>query len=456
MTIVHKATSTQLPGIASLPMSDFDTHRVNFFDKMEFNSIAFFGAAHDVTRSNDTEYAFCQNKNFYYLTGFNEPDALLVLLKTDEDQRTILFSLPKDKSHEVWHGRRVGQEQACKHYNFDQSFVLDELADLIPQYLNNLSKVYFCFDNSEMSKQVFTWLSLVRATARQGNKVPEVLIDASPIINDLRLIKSANEIALMRQVNYISGLAHQRAMQQSAVGKFEYQIETELLHEFARHGARHPAYASIVAGGDNANILHYTDNGDTLQDNDLLLIDAGGELSGYAADITRTFPINGKFTEPQKLLYQLVLDTQTTVIAAIKPGITFAKLNEIANECLTQGLMDLAILSGDLTQLLIDKASKKYFIHGLGHWLGLDVHDVGDYQINENKEQSREFVAGMVLTIEPGLYMPSDDFDLAEKWRGIGIRIEDNIVVTEQGYENLTVNSPRTINEIEALMKNKI
>ena len=456
MTIVHETTPTQLPGIASLPMSDFKTHRANFFDKMKSNSIAFFSAASEVTRSNDTEYAFCQNKHFYYLTGFNEPDALLVLLKVDNREQSILFSLPKDKSHEVWHGRRVGQDKACQHYNFDQSFVLDELSSLVPEYLNGLSQVYFCFDNNEMSQQVFTWLSQVRSTVRQGNKVPEVLVDASPIINELRLIKSANEIAVMRQVNYISGLGHQRAMQKTAVGSFEYQIETELLHEFSRHGARHPAYASIVAGGDNANILHYTDNGETLKDNDLLLIDAGGELSGYAADITRTFPVNGKFTTPQKLLYQLVLDTQLAVIAEIKPGTTFAKLNKIANEFLTQGLLDLAILSGDLTQLLDDKASKKYFIHGLGHWLGLDVHDVGDYHINDNREQCREFVPGMVLTIEPGLYMPKDDHDLDEQWRGIGIRIEDNIVVTEQGYENLTVNSPRTIIEIETLMNNKV
>jgi Xaa-Pro aminopeptidase len=453
MTIVYDKTLTKLPGIASLPMGDFSTHRANFFDKMKPNSIAFFGAANEVTRSNDTEYAFCQNKHFYYLTGFNEPDALLLLLKTDNNQQAILFSLAKDKNHEVWHGRRVGQQKACQHYNVDQSFVLDELSSLLPEYLNGLSQVYFCFDNNAISQQVFTGLSLLRATVRQGTKVPEVLIDASPLINELRLIKSANEIELMRQVNYISGLAHQRAMQNAAVGKFEYQIESELLHEFSRYGARHPAYASIVAGGDNANILHYTDNDATLQDNDLLLIDAGGELSGYAADITRTFPINGKFSTPQRLLYQLILDTQLTVISAIKPGITFIKLNEIANECLTQGLLDLAILSGDLSQLLLDKACKKYFIHGLGHWLGLDVHDVGDYHMNENRQQCREFVAGMVLTIEPGLYMPNDDYELDEKWRGIGIRIEDNIVVTQQGYENLTVNSPRTISDIEALMK---
>lgn len=453
MTKVNEIMPVKLPGITQLPLSDFEAHRANFFDEMEPNSLAFFNAASEVTRSNDTEFSFCQNKNFYYLTGFNEPDALLVLLKTNSSQRSILFSLPKDKNHEIWHGRRVGQESACQDYNFDQSYVLDEVPDLVPQYLSDLKHVYFSFDDQKMSQQVFTWLSKVRTTIRQGNNVPAILFDASPVINELRLIKNVNEVEVMRQANYISGLAHQRAMKQTAVGKFEYQIEAELLHEFSTHGARHPAYASIVAGGNNANILHYTDNVETLKDNDLLLIDAGGELSGYAADITRTFPINGKFTEPQKLLYQLVLDTQLTVISEIKPGMTFAKLNEIANECLTKGLLDLDILSGDLVQLLIDKASKKYFIHGLGHWLGLDVHDVGDYHINENREQTREFVPGMVLTIEPGLYMPSDDQGLAEKWRGIGIRIEDNIVVTESGNENLTVNSPRTINEIEALMK---
>ena len=270
MTIVHEIKSNQLPGIASLPMSDFNAHRNNFFDKMKPNSIAFFSAASEVTRSNDTEYAFCQNKNFYYFTGFNEPDALLLLIKTNGNQQSILFSLPKDKNHEVWHGRRIGQTKACEFYNFDQSFVLDEVASLVPTYLNNRSHVYFCFDNTHIAPQIFTWLTLVSATVRQGNKVPEVLIDASPIINELRLIKSDNEIALMRQANYISGLAHQRAMKETSVGKFEYQIETELLHEFSRHGARHPAYASIVAGGDNANILHNTDNGDTLKNNDLL------------------------------------------------------------------------------------------------------------------------------------------------------------------------------------------
>ncbi|MEY8200252.1 MAG: Xaa-Pro aminopeptidase [Colwellia sp.] len=449
--------SAKLPGIANLPLSDFKTHRDNFFAKMANNSIAFFPAASEVTRSNDTEYVFCQNKHFYYLTGFNEPDALLVLIKKNDTKQAILFSLPKDKNHEVWHGRRVGQAQACTKYNFEQSFVLDEMNNLIPQYLNGLSQVYFCFDDKAINPHVFSWLSQLRSTVRQGAKVPDTLVDASPLITELRLIKTNNEIEVMRQANFISGLAHTRAMQKASIGLFEYQIENEILHEFTRHGARYPAYSTIVAGGDNANILHYTANEDRLVNNELLLIDAGGELSGYAADITRTFPVNGKFTEPQKALYQLILEAKTQVISTIKPGITFATLNNIANKILTKGLLELGILpdessSGDLSQQVKDKACKKYFIHGLGHWLGLDVHDVGNYHMNDNKEQCRTFEPGMVLTIEPGLYMPLDDMDIAEQWRGIGIRIEDNIVVTKQGHENLTVNSPETITDIETLM----
>jgi len=457
MSTLAKMTNqnTTLPGLSNLSMSDFKNHRECFFEKMSDNSIAFFPAAHEVTRSNDTEFSFCQSKNFYYLTGFNEPDALLVLLKRDNIEQAILFSLPKDKNQEVWHGRRVGQEKACQKYGFDQCFILDEKNELITQYLNGLAQVYFAFDDKQLTQQIFDLLAQVRLTTRQGGKVPANLVDASPLINEQRLIKRTNEIELMRQANYISCLAHKRAMQKTKVGLFEYQIENEILHEFTRHGARHAAYATIVAGGDNANILHYTDNNETLNDNDLLLIDAGGELSGYAADITRTFPVNGKFTTPQKALYELVLDAKTQVISAIKPGISFAKLNDIANECLTKGLFSLNILSGDLTELVKEKACKKYFIHGLGHWLGLDVHDVGDYQVDIKKAQLREFAPGMVLTIEPGLYMPLDDMELDSKWRGIGIRIEDNIVVTKSGYENLTSHCPETIDDIEALMQRK-
>ncbi len=439
--------------LTSLPQSDFNQHRSAFFNKMPNNTVALFPGASDITRSNDTDYNFCQNKNFYYLTGFNEADALLVLIKESEDnKKTILFSLPKDELQEVWHGRRIGQEQAVKEYGVDQAFVNDEINHLLPEYLTNKAQVFFAFENQDFSAQVFTWISQVKGRVKTGDKPPAHLVDSAAIIDELRLIKSANEIAVIRQANVISGKAHQRAMQKSQIGMFEYQIEAEILHEFSRHGARNPAYATIVAGGDNANILHYTNNDDVLKEQELLLIDAGGELGGYAADITRTFPVCGKFTPEQKAIYQLVLDAKNLAISAIKPGVSFAQLNEITNEFLTKGLLELGILTGELTQLISDKTVKSYFIHGLGHWLGLDVHDVGSYQVNEKKEQHRPFAPGMVLTIEPGIYIARSDTRVAEKWRGIGARIEDNIAVTEQGFENLTKNAPETIADIEALM----
>ncbi|MEW6992313.1 Xaa-Pro aminopeptidase [Colwelliaceae bacterium 6441] len=437
-----------------LPLAEFIQRRQNFLDQMVDGSIAIFSANKEVTRSNDTEYPFCQNKNFYYLTGFNEPEAVLVLIKAKVSQ-SILFCLAKDPLQEVWHGRRIGYEKAKSDYGFEQSFSLDEIDELMSEYLSCAAAVYYLRgENSCFDQQVYQWLDAVKAKSRQGITAPKQLIDCQNIIEELRLIKSPDELAIMRKVNVISGKAHQRAMEKSASGQFEYQIEAEILHEFARHGARHPAYNSIVAGGDNANILHYTNNDQLLNEGELLLIDAGGELAGYAADITRTFPVNGLFTEPQKALYQLVLDAQEHCIKAIKPQQTLANLNTLCCEILTQGLLELGILSGDYQTLLDDKACKKYFIHGLGHWLGLDVHDVGDYQVID-KKQTRAFAKGMVMTIEPGLYIPLDDESVDVKWRGIGIRIEDNIAVTDQGHENLTTNAPKSIAAIEQLMSQR-
>lgn len=436
-----------------LPLSEFTQRRNKFIQQMPENSIALFTAAKEVTRSNDTEYPFCQDKNFYYLTGFNEPDAILVLIKAACEQ-SILFCRDKDPQAEIWHGRRVGAVKAQQEYGFTQCFTLAELDYQLPELIANKTYLLYCqTTNTDFAQQVHTWLNKVKQQIKKGIKAPKCLMDANDIVHEMRLIKSECELALMRQVNNISVQAHQRAMEKTRIGAYEYQIEAELLHEFARHGARFAAYNSIVAGGDNANILHYTDNSDRLKDNELLLIDAGGELAGYAADITRTFPINGKFNPQQKALYELVLAAQNQTIAIIKPEVTFAQLNDLANKILTTGLFELGILTGELDVLIAEKACKKYFIHGLGHWLGLDVHDVGDYQTDKNKQQLRPFQAGMVLTIEPGLYIPKHDMDVAEKWRGIGIRIEDNIVVTDQGHENLSKNAPKSVVDIEAVMQ---
>ncbi|NQY36577.1 MAG: aminopeptidase P N-terminal domain-containing protein [Alteromonadaceae bacterium] len=478
---VQEKAQSDIPSQTVLPQTlttvdEFVARRNKFMANMPENSVALFPAAKEVTRSNDTEYAFCQNKNFFYLTGFNEADALLVLVKgpeqnkdqengksgTEAEQvRSVLFCHAKDPLHEIWHGRRVGPDKAQQTYGFDAVFPLDELEDLILPYLNAKSQLLFCQGvDKSCDQKIYAWIGDLRKSARQGDKAPKILVDCTDMLADMRLYKSDNELNIMRKVNHISGLAHTRAMQQCAVrnaeGLFEYQIEAEILHEFARHGARHPAYASIVAGGDNANILHYTDNFDLLNNGDLLLIDAGGELAGYAADITRTFPVNGKFNAEQSAIYQLVLDAQMLAINEIKPDNTLAHLNAIVNEFLTVGLHKLGILSGELPQLIKDKACKKYFIHGLGHWLGLDVHDVGDYHSDKQRQQHRKFEPGMVMTIEPGIYIPLSpeigDENVDEKWLGIAVRIEDNVLVTEQGFENLTVNAPKTIAEIETLM----
>ncbi|MFT5816345.1 MAG: Xaa-Pro aminopeptidase, partial [Psychroserpens sp.] len=419
------------------------------------NSIALISAGQEVTRSNDTEYPFCQNKHFYYLTGFNEPDAILALIKGDDatSAQSVLFSREKDHQQEIWHGRRVGQVQAVDVYQFDRCFSLAEVDEQLLLLMAGKTAVLLCqHEQKAFQQQVLLWLAEIKKAVRTGVKAPTTLIDCTTLLDEMRLHKSNAELDIMRQVNVISGGAHQRAMQKTKAGKFEYQIEAELLHEFATNGARYPAYSSIVAGGDNANILHYTDNDDVLNDGDLLLIDAGGELAGYAADITRTFPVNGKFTAAQQVIYQLVLDSQNLAIAAIKPEQNLAELNRIVCDFLTRGLHDLGILKGNLNILLVQRACKKYFIHGLGHWLGLDVHDVGDYHASQQREQLRPFVAGMVMTIEPGIYIAKNDQTVDEKWRGIGVRIEDNVLVTETGYENLTVNAPKTIAEIEALM----
>jgi Xaa-Pro aminopeptidase len=438
-----------------LPVAEFCQRRNDFIAQMPVNSIALISAGQEVTRSNDTEYPFCQNKHFYYLAGFNEPDAILALIKGDEatSAQSVLFSREKDHQQEIWHGRRVGQVQAVEVYQFNKCFSLAEIDEQLLSLMAGKTAVLICqHEQKTFQQQVLSWLAEIKKAGRTGVKAPTTLIDCNTLLDEMRLHKSNAELDIMRQVNVISGGAHQRAMQQTKAGKFEYQIEAELLHEFATNGARYPAYSSIVAGGDNANILHYTDNDDVLNDGDLLLIDAGGELAGYAADITRTFPVNGKFTVAQQVIYQLVLDSQNLAIAAIKPEQNLADLNRIVCDFLTRGLHDLGILKGNLNILLVQRACKKYFIHGLGHWLGLDVHDVGDYHANQQREQLRPFVAGMVMTIEPGIYIPKNDQTVDEKWRGIGVRIEDNVLVTATGYENLTVNAPKTIAEIEALM----
>ncbi|KJY94479.1 MULTISPECIES: Xaa-Pro aminopeptidase [Pseudoalteromonas] len=417
--------------------------------QMKTNSVALIPAAKEITRSRDTEFPFRQDSDFFYLTGFNEPDAMLVLVN-GEQQKSILYCRAKDKSAEIWHGRRLGADAAKQQLPVDEAYTLAELEQGLLDAVNQKSTLYYGQGvYSDVDNQVLALLNTLRGAPKKGYRAPEVIRDIRTLVHEMRLFKSDAEIAIMRRAAKISAEAHERAMRFAKPGATEYQLEAELHHHYAMNGARHPAYGTIVGSGDNATILHYTENESTLKDGDLILIDSGCELDGYAADITRTFPVNGRFNAAQKALYQVVLDAQLAALEVVKPGNTLAQAAKVVNRMLTEGLVKLGLLEGNVDELVESQAFRAFYMHGLGHWLGLDVHDVGEYK---KDEQDREFAPGMVLTIEPGLYI-AEDAPVAEQYRGIGIRIEDDVLVTEKGHENLSASVPKDIAAIEALMQ---
>jgi Xaa-Pro aminopeptidase len=441
--------------MSSIPFSEFKQRRELLLEQLMDNSVVIIRAAKEVTRSRDTEYGFRQNSDFHYLTGFPEPDAYLILEKTNGANKTSLICRAKDKTAEIWQGRRIGKELAKQQYLFDHAASLDELDNILKNSLNDKDVLYWSQGEDEATdKQIYTCLATLRASTRIGLSAPDHQIDVRPLIHEMRLFKSDNEIAVMRHACEISAEAHKRAMLFSATQikanktVTEYQLEAEIHHHFAMHNARYPAYGTIVGGGDNACILHYTENKDEINPDDLVLIDAGCELEGYAADSTRTFPVRGQFSPEQKAIYQLVLDTQQAVFDAIKPGARLKDLTDLSVEVITQGLIDLGILQGELNTLIDQNAHRAFYMHGLSHWLGLDVHDVGLYNIDG---EPRSLEAGMVFTVEPGIYIDADS-DCERKWHGIGVRIEDNIVITQNGFENLTHSVPKSVSEIERLM----
>jgi len=435
--------------MVEIDKSEFKARRERLLAQMDANSVAIIPAASEVTRSRDTEYAFRQDSDFLYLTGFNESDAVLVL-SNNSDIPSTLFCLDKDKLAEIWHGRRIGFDKAKSDYLFDEAYPLSELNDKLVTMLNEKDAIYFAQGAyPSFDTKVFSLLGTLRSGSRKGLKAPSAIKEIRGLIHEMRLFKSPSEVNIMREGCEISARGHMRAMRYSHPGATEFQLEAELHHHYAMNGAPHPAYGTIVGSGDNANILHYTQNSDVLKDGDLVLIDSGCELQGYAADITRTFPVNGQFSEPQAALYNIVLKAQEVAFEEVKPGGFMSHANKRAMEVMTQGLLDLGILTGDFDELMAKGACKEYYMHGLGHWLGLDVHDVGDYKQN-NVE--RAFEPGMVLTIEPGLYI-SEDSNAPQQYKGIGIRIEDNLLITESGHENLTLSVPKTINDIEILMQ---
>lgn len=401
-----------------------------------------------VTRSRDSEFPFRQDSDFHYLTGFPEPDALLLLLPGHEAGESVLFCQDRDPLLETWTGIRLGAEGAVREHGVDRAFENAERDARLPELLDGRRVLYLPFGSAEamaLAEQVRTTLA---ARVRQGARPPVSFSDVAPLLHERRLIKSEAELALMRHAAEISARAHRRAMRAARPGLAEYHLQAELEHEFRWQGGTGPAYSSIVGGGRNACVLHYIENHAPLCDGELVLIDAGVEFDLYAGDITRTFPINGRFSEAQRALYELVLEVQERAVAAVRPGATLVEIHDGVVRGLVEGLIGLGLLEGEVQARIDDESVKRFYPHSTSHWLGLDVHDVGSYR---QEGQPRPLVPGMVLTIEPGLYVPGDD-DIPEAFRGIGIRIEDDVAVTASGHEVLTAGVPKRVADIEALM----
>lgn len=411
------------------------------------SGVAMIPTAPERHRNGDASYPYRFDSHFYYLTGFSEPEAILVLDATAG--RSILFCREKNPEREIWDGFRYGPDQAREHFGFDEAYPLSQLETMMPTLLAGQSALHYAFGcDSLFDQKIFGWLQQVRQQVRVGLKAPDVIQDIRYTLSENRLIKDASEIALMREAGRISGVAHERAMRMTRPEMYEYQIEAEILRTFASNGARYPAYESIVAGGANACVLHYVSNRDRLKDGDLLLIDAGCEFEGYAGDITRTFPVNGRFTPAQRAVYDIVLEAELAGIAAVQPGAAWNAPADAALRVLVQGLVDLKLLTGSVDGNIESESYRQFYMHRIGHWLGLDVHDVGDYKI---QGQWRPFVAGMVTTIEPGLYIrPAEN--VPAEFNNIGIRIEDDVLVCADGHEVLSHLAPKTPEALEAMI----
>jgi Xaa-Pro aminopeptidase len=415
--------------------SEFAQRRQKLLTQVEPGSLILISSAPLTLRNGSTHYPYRQRSHFYYLTGFEETNAILLLYQDGNTPLFILFNQFDTPEERLWSGPRVGQEKACTNYGADYAYPIHEFEKYVLQFLNCSENVYFLFQEDQHIKEHLFNLSR-SVTVKQW-------IDLEPILSSIRAVKQAEEIARLRKAASISAQAHRRAMQFCRPGHYEYTLEGELLHAFYQHGSRAVAYESIVATGENACILHYQQNTARLKEGELLLIDAGCEYEYYAADISRTFPVNGRFTPAQRQLYTVVLNTQMAVLEAIKPNTTWEALEAIAMQYLTKGLLELGILSGPLPRLMKEKTARQFYPHCIGHALGLDVHDKTESVLK----------SGMVITIEPGVYIQPDKDDVPLKWRGMGIRIEDNVLVTETGYEILSAEAPKTIDEIEAVMQ---
>jgi Xaa-Pro aminopeptidase len=433
-----------------MTLHEYQNRRQALLAKMAPGSAAIIFAAPEATRNADSEYPFRQSSDFWYLTGFNEPEAVLILVKSDENHNhSVLFNRVRDLTAEIWFGRRLGQDAAPVKLGVDKALPFDDINDHLPLLLNGLDVLYHAQGYYAYADEIVNRaLETLRNGFRKNLAAPDTLIDWRPIVHEMRLFKSPAEIAIMRRAGEITAKAHTRAMEKCRVGLFEYHLEGEIHHEFNRHGARYPSYNTIVGSGENGCILHYTENESELCEGDLVLIDAGCEYQGYAGDITRTFPVSGKFSKEQREIYDIVLASEYKALDVLRPGSSIQEATEAAIRVMIAGLVKLGILSGDVETLFNEQAHRPFFMHGLSHWLGMDVHDVGHYG---TADRSRTLEPGMVLTVEPGLYI-APDADVPEAYRGIGIRIEDDILITATGIEIFTGNVVKEADDIEALM----
>ncbi|TPG60836.1 Xaa-Pro aminopeptidase [Ewingella americana] len=433
-----------------MTLHEYQNRRQALLAKMAPGSAAIIFAAPEATRNADSEYPFRQSSDFWYLTGFNEPEAVLILVKSDENHNhSVLFNRVRDLTAEIWFGRRLGQEAAPAKLGVDKALAFDDINDHLHLLLNGLDVVYHAQGYYAYADEIVNRaMERLRNGSRLNLAAPDTLIDWRPIVHEMRLFKSPEEIAVMRRAGEITAKAHTRAMEKCRAGLFEYHLEGEIHHEFNRHGARYPSYNTIVGSGENGCILHYTENESELRDGDLVLIDAGCEFKGYAGDITRTFPVSGKFSKEQREIYDIVLAAEYKALEILGPGSSIQAATEAAARVMIAGLVKLGILSGDVDTLYSEKAHRPFFMHGLSHWLGMDVHDVGHYG---SADRTRTLEPGMVLTVEPGLYI-APDADVPEAYRGIGIRIEDDILITASGIEIFTGDVVKEADDIEALM----
>lgn len=433
-----------------ISQQEYQARRQKLAANLPANAIAVISAAGEVLRNGDAHYRFRQDSDFYYLTGFNEPEAVL-LIEAGKPGRSYLFNRPRNLAEEQWTGKRLGQDAACQELGVDEAYPIDTLSSMLIELMKGKKAVFYPMGRYPgIEKTILAALEQVKKQIRRGIKAPEAFYDLDPILSEMRLFKSEAELRLMRRAAEVSVAAHKRAMRACCKAENEYQLEAELLYGFAQGGCRAVAYDPIVGGGANGCVLHYTANNQPLKKGELLLIDAGGEFENYAADITRTFPINGHFSKEQRAIYELVLKAQQAGIALIKPGLPWNTVQQTIIQVLTSGLCELGLLEGAVDKLIAEEAYKLFYMHNSGHWLGLDVHDAGSYKING---EWRALEAGMVLTVEPGLYISAGMNKVESRWWNIGVRIEDDILVTQDGYENLTADLPVEVAEIEALLR---